>query len=222
MRKLWNVDMRLQENKRINIELAIQKLDGIIINPWQVFSFWELVGKPSYRWGYLDGILINHGWVSTWVGWGLCQLSNLLYWMFLHTDMQILERHRHSYDIFPDSWRVLPFASGATIFYNYVDLKVQNTSESPLQIKLWTDKKYLKWQILSDNIRSHKYHVYEKFHSFLYSRWEYFRYNIIARNKQKQWSVIEDIVLLKNFSPVKYKVDRNRLSENGYTLEIVD
>jgi vancomycin resistance protein VanW len=218
MRKLWNVDMKLQENKTQNILLANHKLDSIIINPWEIFSFWELVWKPTYKKWYLDWVLINHGWVATWVGWGLCQLSNLLYWMFLHLDVEILERHRHSYDIFPDSGRVLPFASWATVFYNYVDLKVKNTLDYPIQIKLWTNDKYLKWQLLSDFPRKEKFHVYEKFHTFIKAAWKYFRYNLIHREKIVEWKIISDEKVLENFSPVMYEVDEDRLMENWYEL----
>lgn len=218
MRKLGDADMKLQENKVINLKLAIKKLDWIIINPWEVFSFWELVWKPTYNKWYLDWIVINHWWVSSWVWWWLCQLSNLLYWMFLHLDVEILERHRHSYDIFPDSWRVLPFASWATVFYNYIDLKVKNTLDYPIQIKLWADKKYLKWQILSDFTKKEKYHVYEKYHTFIKSNDKYFRYNLINREKIISWKKVKDENILENFSPVKYKVDEEKLKKYWYDI----
>jgi len=218
MRKLWNVDMRLQENKTQNILLANEKLDSIIINPWEIFSFWELVWKPTYKKWYLDWVLINHGWVATGVGWGLCQLSNLLYWMFLHLDVEIIERHRHSYDIFPDSWRVLPFASWSTVFYNYVDLKVKNTLDYPIQIKLWTNDKYLKGQILSDFPRKEKFHVYEKFHTFIKSAWKYFRYNLIHRERIVEWKILSDEKVLENFSPVMYEVDEKGIEDKWYNL----
>lgn len=218
MRKLWDVDMQLQKNKTKNISLAIKKLDGLIIQPGEIFSFWELVGKPTYKKWYLDGILINHGWVWVWVGGWLCQLSNLLYWMFLHLEVEILERHRHSYDIFPDSGRVLPFASWATVFYNYVDLQVKNTLDYPIQIKLWTDEKYVKWQILSDFPRKFKLHVYEKFHTFVFSKWKYFRYNFIHRTKKQDGEIISDEKILENFSPVKYEINEKIIKEKGYEL----
>jgi vancomycin resistance protein VanW len=218
MRKLGDVDMKLQENKVVNLKLAIKELNWLIINPWEVFSFWEIIWKPTYKKWYLDWIVINHWWVSRGVWWGLCQLSNLLYWMFLHLDVEILERHRHSYDIFPDSWRVLPFASWATVFYNYIDLKIKNTLDFPIQIKLWTDEKYLKWQILSDFPRKEKYHVYEKYHTFIKNNNRYFRYNIINREKIISWKKIKSENILENFSPVKYEIDENKLKNYWYTI----
>lgn len=70
------------------------------------------------------------------VGGGLCQLSNLIYWMTLHTDLTVTERYRHSYDVFPDENRTQPFGSGATCVYNYRDLMVENRTVRPLQLSL--------------------------------------------------------------------------------------
>jgi vancomycin resistance protein VanW len=35
--------MQLQKNKTVNIQLAIPKIDKIVIQPGEMFSFWELV-----------------------------------------------------------------------------------------------------------------------------------------------------------------------------------
>lgn len=45
---------------------------------------------------------LSRGEVVRGVGGGLCQLANLLYWMSLHTPLEIAERHQHSFDPFPD------------------------------------------------------------------------------------------------------------------------
>lgn len=64
-------------------------------------------------------VLIN-GKMKADYGGGLCQLSNFIYWMTLHSELTIVERSRHQYDVFPDSNRTIPFGSGATIAYNFV------------------------------------------------------------------------------------------------------
>ena len=46
------------------------------------------------------------------IGGGLCQLSNLIFWMTLHTPLTVTERYRHSHDVFPDANRTQPFGSG--------------------------------------------------------------------------------------------------------------
>lgn len=217
MRKLWDVDMSLQKNKIKNLEIASKKLDWLVIKPGEIFSFWEIVWCPSYKKWYLDGILISRWKVKVWVWWWICQLWNLLYWMFLHTNVEIIERKHHSYDIFPDSWRVLPFSSWATLFYNYLDLKIKNTLDYPIQIKLWLDEKYLKWQILSDFPRQEKISVFEEFHSFVLHKNKFFRYNIIKKSIKKDEKIkIEKIS--ENFCPVLYKITENEILEKWHNL----
>ncbi|MCK9911052.1 VanW family protein, partial [Microbacteriaceae bacterium K1510] len=77
------------------------------------------------------------------VGGGLCQLSNLIYWMTLHTPLTVTERYRHSYDVFPDAERTLPFGSGATCYYNYLDLQISNLTEQPFQLQIALTESHL-------------------------------------------------------------------------------
>ena len=83
-------------------------------------------------------------------GGGICQLANLLYWMTLHTPLVVTERHHHSFDPFPDSGRTLPFGSGASVYYNYVDLRMYNPTSHSFQIKVWLTDKHLKGAIFSN------------------------------------------------------------------------
>ena len=61
MRKLKDVDMWLQENKVVNLRIAAKQLNGIIVRPGEVFSYWKIVGKPSARKGYLPGMVLQNG-----------------------------------------------------------------------------------------------------------------------------------------------------------------
>lgn len=47
LRNLKDVDMWMQENKIINLKIAVQRLDGVILRPGEVFSYWRLIGKPT-------------------------------------------------------------------------------------------------------------------------------------------------------------------------------
>ncbi len=133
-RQLKDVDMWIQDNKVINLKVGIKRLNGIIVEPGESFSYWKLLGKPTYSKGYVDGMVLYYGKVKTGVGGGLCQLSNLIYWMTLHTPLTVTERHRHSYDVFPDSKRSQPFGSGATCVYNYRDLQILNKTPNTYQL----------------------------------------------------------------------------------------
>jgi len=139
LRELKNVEMWLQHNKVASLTVAASCIDGLILKPGETFSFWRLVGKPSARRGFKVGMVLRNGTVQRGMGGGLCQMTNLIYWMALHTDLTITERWRHGFDVFPDSGRTQPFASGATCSYNYIDLQITNTTADDYQLRLWLD-----------------------------------------------------------------------------------
>ena len=87
MRRLRDVDMWMQENKVTNLRLASARVNGIVLHPGQTFSYWYLIGRPTARKGYLPGMLLRNGRAVAGVGGGLCQLSNLIFWMTLHTPL---------------------------------------------------------------------------------------------------------------------------------------
>ncbi|WP_353733841.1 VanW family protein [Oscillibacter sp.] len=95
-RHLRGEDQELQENKVANLRLAVARLDGIVLYPGETFSYWRLIGKPTRRKGYRDGMVLFLGRIGSDVGGGLCQLSNLIFWMTLHTPLTVVERYRHS------------------------------------------------------------------------------------------------------------------------------
>ncbi len=183
LRKLKDVDMYLQHNKVVNLQLALEKLDGLVIYPGQTFSIWKNVGRPTARKGYKEGLVLENGRVGKGVGGGLCQLGNLLYWMALHSPLTITERWRHGYDVFPDVNRTLPFGSGATLAYNYVDLQLYNPSDQPFQINLWLTATHLHGAISAERETGLEYKVYETDHCFRFQWWGgYTRHNRIWRS----------------------------------------
>lgn len=84
-RRLRNVDMPLQMNKVVNLKLAAKRVDGIALYPGETFSYWRTIGKPTARKGYVEGMVLFYGTFRSGIGGGLCQLSNLIYWMTLYT-----------------------------------------------------------------------------------------------------------------------------------------
>lgn len=203
-RKLGDSDPDLHQGKVKNLKVAIESLQGVIIPPGKTFSFWNIVGATTTKRGYVKGMLLSDGKVVEGVGGGLCQLSNLLYWLFLHSPVEIIERKHHSRDVFPDSGRTIPFGSGATIFYNLIDLKVKNISKHPLQIKLWLSDNQLKGQILSDHFLKEKYHLFEKNHHFVQTSKGVYRYNEIWREIFVDGKKVQEENIVTNCALVMY------------------
>jgi vancomycin resistance protein VanW len=204
LRPLKDVDMYLQENKRTNLKIAVGHLNKIVINPGETFSIWKLVGRPTKRKGYLEGLILNQGKTDKDTGGGLCQLGNLLFWICAHSPLSITERHRHGFDVFPDLNRKVPFGAGATLSYNYIDLQVKNDTENTFQIKLWLDETHLQGELVSEHIDEATYNIEERNHLMKQQFWGgYSRHNQIVQLEDRNGSVTEKL-LVENHAMMMY------------------
>ena len=205
LRPLKNVDMYLQENKRTNLALANKKLNQTLIKPGQTFSFWHLVGRPTAAKGYLEGLVLKQGEVATGTGGGLCQLGNLLFWIFAHSPLTITERHRHGFDVFPDVNRKVPFGAGATLSYNYIDLQVKNETQNTFQLKLSLDETHLHGALYSKKALTSSFKIEERKHIMKQQYWGgYSRHNQIVKiemNKDKEY---KETLLVENHAVMMY------------------
>lgn len=184
LRPLKDVEMYLQHNKITNLSLAIAPINGVVIRPGETLSVWRLVGRPTAARGYLEGLVLSNGKIEKGIGGGLCQLGNLLYWMALHSPLTIAERWRHGFDVFPDINRKIPFACGATLAYNYIDLQLRNDTPHTFQINLWLDDEYLNGEIRSSAKPEFDYEIFETDHMIKMQPWgRYTRHNRIWRRE---------------------------------------
>jgi vancomycin resistance protein VanW len=207
-RKLGTLSPEFQENKVTNLTLAKKNVDGILIKPGETFSFWKRIGEATAAKGYLEGLQISHGEMRTGIGGGLCQMANMLLWMAFHSPLEITERHHHSFDPFPDDRRVLPFGSGASVFYNYIDLRFYNPTPNTIQVRLWLTDDHLQGALYSDAQLPNTYHVVEKGHRFLRKDDKNYRENEIWREviDRRTGNRTGEELLVKNFSEVKYEL----------------
>lgn len=193
LRKLKDVDMKYQYNKIINLKLAVSKLDGIVIKPGETFSYWKLIGRPSAKKGYVHGMVLYCGNITMGIGGGLCQLSNLIYWMTLHTPLTVVERYRHSFDVFPDSNRTQPFGSGATCVYPYRDLMIRNDTSEDYQLRVKVGQTHLMGSWFSNCKSVYKYEIVEKNHYFKSEFWGGFsRHNELYRRRYTMEDRLKD------------------------------
>ncbi|MGC6768866.1 VanW family protein [Enterococcus sp. LJL51] len=159
-RKLGNVDLELQNNKAVNLAISTQKVSGILIKPGETFSFWHLVGMCTEKEGYLEGLMIGKNTTVSGIGGGMCQFTNLIHWIILHTPFEIVEHHHHdNIDLFPDYGRVIPFGTGTSIVYNYFDYRFRNTTNQIYQLIVYTDDIYLNGELYAENEQAYSYHI---------------------------------------------------------------
>lgn len=207
LKKLGESDMQLQYNKIENLKLVVEKINGTLILPGETFSFCKTVGLPTKKKGFKKGMELSFGKPRPGIGGGICQSTNLMHWLALHAPLTINERHHHSVDPFPDDGRVLPWASGAAVFYNYLDFQLTNNTEWTFQINLWLTDKCLEGEIRIDTALDFAYHIKEKNHRFEKVGDTYYRSNEIWRNKIakfKSGAILEEELISKNYGKVMY------------------
>jgi vancomycin resistance protein VanW len=209
-RHLGTTDAALQEGKIANLCLAVDALDGLVLRPREVFSYWHTVGAPSTQRGYRVGLVLGRDGMESGTGGGLCQLANLVYWMALQSPVQVIEHHHHGADLFPDDDRIQPFGSGATVFYNYVDLRFANQTDRTLQLRVWLTDHYLQGEVRSDLAWPETYRVVERGHRFVrepdgtvYRENELWRLTLDATTSEV---TVEELVT-RNRAEVRYPVD---------------
>lgn len=160
------IDPVLQENKAVNIRLACEKLDGLVIRPGETFSFWRLVGNVTEKKGYKAGRVIEKNAIIPGLGGGLCNLANTINLLVLHSPLAVTEFHKHSDALACDVDHRKPLAAGTSIFYNYVDYRFKNTSDQNVQLCVWVANGQLYGELRSERAFPWTYALSEEDHHF--------------------------------------------------------
>lgn len=198
-RRLGNVDVELQENKAVSLSVAAPKVDRILIRPGETFSFWSLVGPVTARRGYREGLTISNDRATRGIGGGLCQFTNLLHWMVLHSPLEIVEHHHHGrLDLFPDFNRQIPFGTGTSIIYNYLDYRVLNATDQTYQLRAYVTDEHICGELRAERALDRKFHVHELDAYFYRADGKVHRHNRIvrtARDKATGQEVLREEIL---------------------------
>ena len=177
-------DIQYQYNKAHNLKVVSRRMQQLIIEPGEVFSFWQLARGADHDDPYLPGLGLHDGKIVPVHGGGLCFMSELLYWMVLHTPLVITEHHHHDgYDLFPDFGRTIPFGTGTSILYNYLDYRFYNPTEQTFQILVHTDEIYLCGELRAEHALPYKYHVHAEDEYFSCEGESVYRNNRICRSR---------------------------------------
>jgi len=205
LRPLDGVDMRLQENKATNLAIAAKRVDGAIVRPGEIFSFWNLVGDATARKGYRVGLVISGSETVEGVGGGLCQLANLIHYMVLHTPLTVVELHHHSDALFPDAGRRVPFGTGTSVAYKTLDYRFKNTTPNPVQVKVWVNDTTLCGEIRGTVPLMQKYRLVEEGNHYVEEDGVYYRLSEVYRivHDKATGSDTKELIL-KNHSRVMY------------------
>lgn len=161
------IDLQLQLNKAENIRLACSRMNGLIINPGEDFSFWRYVGKTSKKNGFAEGRVIVNGKLVAGTGGGLCNLANTLHLLVMDSPLTITELHHHSDALAPDpGGKRVPYSAGTSVNYNFVDFRFRNDTDQPVQLCTWCEDDTLYAELRTTKEFPTVYRIVEEGHHF--------------------------------------------------------
>lgn len=212
-----SAEPRLQAGKERNVALVASRLDRRVIAPGCVLSYHHTVGRPSHARGFAAGLELHDGAIAEGLGGGACQVANLLYYLALIGAMNIVERHRHTLDLFPDSDRRVPFGCGATVFYNWADLRFANPLDVPVVLRLAVDHHELIGELRTETALDLCAHVYEVEHRFVERSGAIWRENRIRRRiaRASDGAVFVDHEVACNAGRIAYELPDDAVVEHG-------
>lgn len=118
-------------NRRHNIKVGADKLNGVIIQPDEEFSLVKTLGAIDAASGYLQELVIKGNKTIPEYGGGLCQIGTTTFRAALSSGLPILERRSHSYRV-P---YYEPAGTDATIYDPSPDFKFKNDTGRAILIQ---------------------------------------------------------------------------------------
>lgn len=121
-------------NRTTNLTLACQAIDGLILNPGDIFSFNQVVGERTAEKGYQPATVYSGGQSVEELGGGVCQVASTLYYATLHLNLEQVHREPHQFVV-----TYVPYGMDATIYWGQIDYQFKNTLSNPIRILANTD-----------------------------------------------------------------------------------
>ena len=122
-------ERELELGKVQNLRVAAALVDGIVLEPGEIFSFWAAAGRPGRSKGYVVGRELRQGCMIPTIGGGICQLTNAMSRAAHVAGMEIVERHSHT--VHPPGF-FIDATTDATVFWNYIDFRFR----SPVRVRI--------------------------------------------------------------------------------------
>lgn len=141
----------LLENKLLNIHRGISLINQSLIDSGESWSFWNRIGRPTARNGFVEGRNLVGDKLTRQIGGGLCQLSGLIYYLALKSGLDIIERHAHSMDIYREEERFTPLGADATVTWGVKDLRIRNPLPFAVSIACILEGTHLRAQLRCEN-----------------------------------------------------------------------
>lgn len=116
-------------SRATNVELAASKINGVVLNPGESFSYNEVVGKRTEAAGFKPAGAYANGKVVNEVGGGICQVSSTLYCAVLYANLKVTDRTCHYFAV-----NYLPSGLDATVSWGGPEFVFKNNRTFPIKI----------------------------------------------------------------------------------------
>ena len=116
-------------NRKHNVKLSASACNGVVLMPGEEFSYNNTTGSRSADKGYLAAPVYSGGDSVDEVGGGICQTSSTIYYAVLHTNLEVVERHAHTYNT-----GYVTQGMDATVYYGAADFRFKNSTDYPVKI----------------------------------------------------------------------------------------
>lgn len=123
-----------RKSRVFNIKKASSMINGIVVQPGEVFSTNDILGYRTYEAGWQPAPAIVQGRNEDQAGGGVCQVSTTLYHAVLKGDLEVVDRRGHSGRL-----GYAPGGLDATIDSGRIDFKWKNNTNSPIYIVSWVN-----------------------------------------------------------------------------------
>jgi vancomycin resistance protein YoaR len=124
-----------------NIQVAANKLDGVVIPPGTTFSFLTALGPITKANGYQEGLTILGDETVPGIGGGVCQVSTTVFRAAFFAGLPIVERHQHTYRVGYYEQDGSPIGFDAAVYDPGVDLRFKNDTEHAILMHAQVDAK---------------------------------------------------------------------------------
>jgi len=111
-----------------NITIAASLINGVVVEPGEVFSFNSYVGPYTEAAGYKPAAAYSNGEVVQELGGGVCQVASALYYCSIYSNLEIVSRTCHLY--VPS---YIEYGLDATVS-DTLDYKFKNNTDYPIKI----------------------------------------------------------------------------------------
>lgn len=123
-------------NRTENLRIACESINGMILNPGDVFSFNKAVGERTEERGFKPATIYGgEGESVDGVGGGICQVASTIYYTTLYMNLEQVQREPHMYQV-----SYVPGGMDATVYWDSgLDYKFRNDREHPIKIQANVD-----------------------------------------------------------------------------------